>query len=88
MKPGEVRTFQRGKGNAAVVSVGVWAKKPTKNGPIHIHLAGIAGGQTTVTNRPGGARYHRTLFRDLRKLLIALNCWPFGSEGSETEQQS
>lgn len=87
MRRGEVRTFQEGKGKAVVVSVGVWAKKSTKNGPIQIHLAGIAGGQTTVSNRPGGARYHRTLFRDLRKLLIAHNCWPFGSEGSETEHE-
>ena len=88
MKPGDVRTFRSGTGNAVVVAVGVWAKKPKKNGPIHIHVTGVRGKHTTVTNQPKSERYHRTLFRDLRNVLIANNCWPYGTEGSETEHRS
>ncbi len=88
MKPGDVRTFQRGTGNAVVVAVGVWAERARKSGPIQIHLAGIRGKHTTVTNQPASERYHRTLFRDLRNLLIEKNCWPYGKEGAETETRS
>jgi len=83
MKPGDIRTFKKGQGNAVVVAVGVWVKRQGK--ALHIHLAGISGKQTTVTNQRGAERYHRTLFRDLRNLLIESNCWPYGDEGSETE---
>jgi hypothetical protein len=40
---------------------------------------------TTVTNNPDSERYHRTLFRDLRRVLLENQCWPFGEEGAETE---
>ena len=88
MNPGDVRTFQRGTGNAVVVAVGVWAERPKSDGPIHIHLAGIGGKHTTVTNAPDSERYHRTLFRDLRNLLVGSSCWPYGDEGAETETRS
>ncbi len=88
MNPGDVRTFKRGTGNAVVVAVGTWAERPKSNGPIQIHLAGIGGKHTTVTNQSESERYHRTLFRDLRKLLIQNDCWPYGDEGAETETRS
>lgn len=33
-------------------------------------------------------RYHRTLFRDLRHLLVENSCWPYRDEGTETETPS
>ena len=85
MKPGDIRTFKGGRGNAVVVAVGVWVKRQKKDGPLHIHLTGISGKHTTVTNQQGSERYHRALFRDFRNLLIKNNCWLYGDEGSETE---
>jgi hypothetical protein len=85
MKPGDVRTFKRGQGNAVVLATGVWAEKRGKL--IHIHITGTSTFHTTVTNGPDSERYHRTLFRDLRKLLIENQCWPFGDEGVETEHK-
>jgi hypothetical protein len=32
-------------------------------------------------------RYHRTLFRTLRKVLIGNQCWPWGDERAETERR-
>jgi len=89
VRQGEVHRFQKGKGNALLVTVGVWVKrKPRREGSeLQIHLAGISGGLTFVTNPQGAARYHKTLFRDLRKLLIKQDCWPYGREGEETESR-
>lgn len=87
MKPGDIRTFKKGNGNAAVLAIGVWAERPTKAGPIHIHMTGTQKFHTTVTNQPDSERYHRTLFRDLRRLLVEENCWPYGEEGAETEER-
>ena len=84
MSPGDVRTFKHGEGNALVVGLGMWAKRQGKW--IHIHLTGPDDSQTTVTNNPESVRYHRTLFRNLRRTLVKQSCWPFGEEGSETEQ--
>lgn len=86
MKPGEVRTFKKGQGKAVVVAVGVWVERKKESSPLQIHLAGISGRHTTVTNRKGAPRYHRTLFRDLRKLLVDNDCWLYGTEGQETER--
>ena len=83
LNPGDVRTYQRGNGNAVVLGVGLWAQK--QNGWIQIHMTGNGDGHTWVTNNPGSERYHRTLFRNLRRTLVQENCWPFGEEGSETE---
>lgn len=85
MKPGAVRTFRKGNGKAVVLAVGLWAARPSKNGPIHIHITGTEKFHTTVTSNFDSERYHRTLFRDLRRLLIEQRCWPFGDEGAETE---
>jgi hypothetical protein len=84
MQPGDVRTFKRGTGNALVVSHGLWAARQGKW--IHIHMTGPDDSHTTVTNNPESVRFHRTLFRDLRRTLINQGCWPFGDEGSETAE--
>jgi hypothetical protein len=63
----------------------VWAARQSQSGPIHIHITGTEKFHTTVINDPDSERYHRTLFRDLRRLLIEQNCWSFGEEGAETE---
>jgi hypothetical protein len=56
MKPGDIRTFKKGSGNAAVLAVGVWAARQTKNGPIHIHITGTEKFHTTeFLARPGVA---------------------------------
>ena len=83
MSPGDVRTFKSGNGNSLVVGVGLWAKKD--NNWIHIHITGPNESQTTVTNNPDSQRYHRTLFRNLRRTLVEQGCWPYGDEGAETE---
>ena len=83
MKPGDVRTFKRGHGTALVLGIGVWAKRRGKQ--LHIDITGTPNFHTTVTNDVESERYHRTLFRDLRRVLVDYKCWPFGEEGSETE---
>ena len=87
MNPGQTRTFKRGNGNAVVLAVGLWAERKTSDGPIHIHIAGTGSGHTTVTNSPDSERYHRTLFRDLRRVLVQHKCWPYGDGGAETESK-
>ena len=82
MNPGDIRTFKRGEGNAVVLAVGVWAER--QGNQIHIHVSGAGGGHTTITNDADSVRYHRTLFRNLRKVLIDNKCWPFGNEGAES----
>jgi hypothetical protein len=84
MKPGDVRTFRKGNGEAVVLAIGVWARREGKN-RIRIDITGTKNFHTTVTNDSQSERYHRTLFRDLRKVLAANGSWPFGDEGSETE---
>lgn len=84
MRPGDVDPFQGDK--AIVAAFGIWAEK--KSGWIHIHMTGdnINFKHVTVVNNPNSkTRYNRVLFRDLRKLLLAQNKWPFGVDGSETE---
>jgi hypothetical protein len=84
LRPGSVHVYEpRG---AVVLGVGIWAKKDS-SGRIHIHIAGGERFHTTVMNNPDSKmRYHRTLFRNLRRTLIANGAWPFGEEGSETEE--
>jgi hypothetical protein len=86
MKPGDIRTFKQGDGNAVVLAVGMWASKKANGGPIDIHITGTPTFHTTVNNNPNSERYHRTLFRNCRRLMIEQRCWPYGNEGSETEQ--
>jgi glycine/D-amino acid oxidase-like deaminating enzyme len=85
MRPGDIRTFKRGDGNAVVLATGVWAERRGKQ--IHIHITGTPTFHTTITSDPNSERYHRTLFRNLRKLLVDNHCWPFGDEGAETEHK-
>ena len=81
MQPGDVRVFRNGE--ALVLAAGIWAKRQGKNW-IRIDITGT-GKHTTVTNNPKSHRFHRTLFRDLRSVLVKNNCWQFGDEGSETD---
>jgi hypothetical protein len=83
LKPGDVRPF-RGRNRALVVAAGVWAER--QNRWIKINLTGINQSHTYVINNPKSTAYHRILFRDIRRLLIARDNWPFGEEGAETEQ--
>ncbi len=85
MKPGDVRTFRKGQGDAVVLAIGIWAGREGKN-RLRIDITGTKNFHTTVTNDPHSERYHRTLFRDFRRVLITNGCWPFGDEGSETEK--
>ncbi len=82
MKPGDVRVLKKGDGNSLAVAIGVWARQDGKH--IRIDITGL-GGHTTVSNRPG-KRYHRTLFRNLRRFLIENDQWQFGDAGAETEE--
>ena len=86
MQPGDVRLFKKGNGNAVVLAIGIWAAK--RGNQLHIDITGTKTFHTTVTSDPDSERYHRTLFRNLRKLLIDNNAWPFGDEGAETEGTS
>ncbi len=85
IKPGDVRVFRAGR--AVVLATGIWAKRKG-NKWIRIDITGTNTFHTTVTNDPSSERYHRTLFRDLRKVLIANGCWSFGDEGVEAEKSS
>jgi len=85
IRPGDVRTFRAGQ--AIVLATGIWAKRKGKKW-IRIDITGTSTFHTTVTNDPASERYHRTLFRDLRRVLIANGCWSFGDEGVETEKSA
>ena len=82
---GDVRTFKKGKGNALVLGIGVWAQRDSDGGTIHIHITGTQTFHTTVTNADKSERYHRTRFRNLRNLLLENDCWPYGDDGAETD---
>lgn len=70
-----------------MLALGVWADKD-KTGWIRIDLTRSRDFHTMVTNDPDSERFHRTLFRDLRRVLIAENCGRFGDEGAETEERA
>lgn len=87
MKPGNVQPYRGDK--AIVAAFGIWAARG-KDGWLHIHMTGDNRNfkHITVVNNPASrARYNRVLFRDLRQLLISHGKWPFGNEGSETENR-
>jgi len=86
MKLGDVRKFKGKDGKAIAVTFGLWAERKSKTQPIHIHISG-SGGNTTVNNDPDSERYHRTLFRNFRRILIENDRWEFGNEGAETEEK-
>ena len=83
MRPGNVRIFRPGR--AIVLATGIWAKRDHAKW-IRIDITGPKNFHTTVTNDPDSERYHRTLFRDLCKVLLTNDCWPFGDDGGETER--
>jgi hypothetical protein len=83
MKPGDVRVF--GGRKALVVAVGVWAKRDKNH--LRIDVTGF-GGHTTISNNPASERYHRTLFRNMRRIMIDQGVWEFGEEGAETEERA
>jgi hypothetical protein len=83
IRPGDVHVFESGQLSLAL-GIGVWAAK-NRSRVIHIHLTGPKDFHTTVTNQPGSDRYHRTLFRNLRRVLQQHGRWPFGEQGAETE---
>ncbi len=87
-RPGDIRVFEKGNNKALAIVVGVWVEKPKADGPIHIHITGTPTFHTSVTNQEGSERYHRTLFRNLRRLLVEHSRWPFGNEGVETETRT
>jgi len=82
MKPGDVRAFDGGR--ALVVAVGIWAKRDREH--LRIDITGF-GGHTTITNNPESERYRRTLFRNLRRIMIENGVWGFGEEGAEMEER-
>lgn len=86
LSPGDVRVFERGSRRSLVLAIGAWAERDT-SGHIQIHLTGGETFHTTVTNNPDSERYHRTLFRNFRRLLLEHDRWPFGEEGAETEER-
>lgn len=85
MLPGDIRTFRGDK--AVAVTLGVWAEKRGKWIFINMTGNGISFKHILVNNNPKSTMYHRTLFRDLRQLLIENNKWTFGKEGAETENK-
>ena len=91
MKPGSCADVQKGSGNAVVLAVGLWAERPSKSGPIHIHMTGTEKFHTTVTGDSNSERYHRTLFRDSVKAIDRtelLGIWRRrGGHGSSTRFQ-
>lgn len=86
-KPGMTRV-PVGKKHAKTVYAcfGVFASK-NEAGRIHIRVTAGDFGISTVTNHRESERYHRTLFRNLRRILIAEGSWPYGTEGEETEKR-
>ncbi len=85
LRPGAVRVFRPG--HSLALGVGVWAKR-NQSGRIHIHITGGKAFHTTVTNHRESKRYHRTLFRNLRRLLDEQGAWPYGNDGVETEERT
>ena len=85
MNPGDTRTFKTGNGNAVVMAIGLWAERKSADSPIQINITGTNKMHTSVTNSTTSERYHRTLFRDLRRVLVDNDCWPYGEDGAETE---
>lgn len=84
MKPGDIRIFKSKKRVSLVLAIGVWPQECRPGGPIDIHLTGTKKFHTTVTNDPNSKRYHRTLFRNLRNLLMDQQRWQLGDDGAET----
>ena len=48
-------------------------------------IKGLCGTELARALAERAKRDQRTLFRDLRKVLIDNQCWPYGDEGAGTE---
>jgi hypothetical protein len=72
---------ERNKLRSIAVPVKLWARK--KGDWIRIRIVAPGQPPVWVTNDPGSVRFHRTLFRNLKKTLIARDAWPF-EDGRET----
>lgn len=76
IRAGDVRIPKKGK--TVIVAFGVWAKKKRNDIEIHITCDKRNLKHLTISNNPkSGRRYHRVLFRDLKKLLSTNKRWPF-----------
>ena len=86
VRTGDLHVFRPGK--SVAVGIGIWADR--RSDTIQIHMTGPMKMHTTVTNAPKSARYHRTLFRDLRRILVDNGAWPYGDEdlGSDDHQKA
>lgn len=82
---GDIREFEGEKSIAAVF--GIWAEKVDEWIYINLTCDRENFRHVAVVNNPDSTMYHRTLFRDLRRLLIAHGKWPYGEEGVETESE-
>ena len=69
MRPDDQRAFDKGDGDAVVLTVGLWAAGDG------VHLR--------IDTAGGSARGQRVLLGDLKRLLIADGCWVPGDEGVE-----
>ncbi len=86
MQPGDSRPANENK--TVTLAVTAWVEKHEPYLEIHIIGDGELFNHTTVNNNPVSPRYHRTIFRNLRRLLIASGKWPYGNEGIETEEEN
>lgn len=84
LQPGDVRIFEPG--GSLILAIGIWAERNDAR-VIHIHITGGEKFHTTVTNQTSSERYHRTLFRNLRRVLMTNGTWRYGDAGAETESE-
>lgn len=68
MRPDNQGTFEKGDGDAVVLTVGLWAAGDG------VHLR--------IDTAGDGTSGKRVLFRDLKRLLMADGCWVPGDEGA------
>ena len=73
MREGTVELFN---GKSLKLAIGLWAEGRGQWIDIHITSHGPHAFHTTVTNDPDSVRFHETLFRDLRKVLVDNHRWP------------
>jgi hypothetical protein len=85
MLPGDSKAIEHN--SAFTLTLGVWVEKHGTVIEIHLTGDGELFSHTTVNNNPASPRYHRTLFRNLRRILIENGKWPYDNEGVETEEE-
>lgn len=85
MTPGDSRTFKRKQKQALVLAIGVWAE--FNEGVAQIHIAGNDNLHVIVVDQPDSKRYHTTLFRHLRQVLLDNGCWLSTKEAVSIDTQ-